>query len=108
MKEERETGFIDEDMNYVFKKEKGEVDAWVADLDEAAMEKAIGEAALAEKKRLARQAQRESQRNDLDSKTPLDLKLELLTYLSPGENIKSALRRLSGKDGIEVILFNFF
>lgn len=108
MKEERETGFIDEDMNYVFKKEKGEVDAWVADLDEAAMEKAIGEAALAEKKRLARQAQRESQRNDLDSKTPLDLKLELLTYLSPGENIKSALRRLSGKDGIEVFLPFFY
>jgi hypothetical protein len=34
-------------MNYVFKKEHHEIDAWIADLDEAAMEKAIGEAAIA-------------------------------------------------------------
>ena len=36
-------------MNYVFKKEKGEIDAWVAGMDEFSMEKAIGEAALAMK-----------------------------------------------------------
>ena len=36
-------------MNFVFKKEKGEIDAWVAEMDEVAMEKAIGEAAIAMK-----------------------------------------------------------
>lgn len=36
-------------MNYVFKKEKGEIDAWVAEMDEVSMEKAIGEAAYAMK-----------------------------------------------------------
>lgn len=36
-------------MNFVFQKEKSEVDAWVAGLDEAAMEQAIGEAAAAMK-----------------------------------------------------------
>jgi len=34
-------------MNFVFKKEHGEVDAWLASMDEASMEKSIGEAALA-------------------------------------------------------------
>ena len=32
-------------MNYVWLKEPGEVDRWIADLDEAEMEKSIGEAA---------------------------------------------------------------
>ena len=47
LKDEREGGHFDENMNYVWKKEQEEPDAWVADLDEAAMEKAIGEAASA-------------------------------------------------------------
>jgi hypothetical protein len=34
-------------MNFVFQKEKGEIDAWLADMDEAAMEQGIGEAAKA-------------------------------------------------------------
>ena len=34
-------------MNFVFQKEKGEIDAWLADMDEAAMEQSIGEAAKA-------------------------------------------------------------
>ena len=38
-------------MNFVFTKERGEVDAWLADLDEAAMEKGIGEASKAFKVR---------------------------------------------------------
>ena len=38
-------------MNYVWAKEKGEPDAWLADMDEAAMEKSIGEAAAALKVR---------------------------------------------------------
>lgn len=44
---DREEGHFDENMNFVFKKEHSEVDAWLASMDEASMEKSIGEAALA-------------------------------------------------------------
>ncbi len=49
LKDERDGGHFDENMNYVWSKEKVEPDAWLADLDEAAMEKGIGEAAAAQK-----------------------------------------------------------
>jgi hypothetical protein len=45
LREEREGGNFDASMNYVWRKETGEVDRWIADLDEAEMEKSIGEAA---------------------------------------------------------------
>ena len=47
LRDERDSGHFDENMNFVFQKEKGEVDAWLADMDEAAMEQGIGEAAKA-------------------------------------------------------------
>lgn len=47
LRDERDSGHFDENMNFVFQKEKGEIDAWLADMDEAAMEKGIGEAAKA-------------------------------------------------------------
>jgi hypothetical protein len=34
-------------MNFIFKKESVEVDSWLANMDEAEMERSIGEAALA-------------------------------------------------------------
>lgn len=34
-------------MNYVWQKDQGEVDSWLANMDEATMEKSIGEAAAA-------------------------------------------------------------
>ena len=49
LKNERDDGYFDENENYVFKKEKGEIDAWVAGMDEVSMERAIGEAAQAVK-----------------------------------------------------------
>ena len=49
MREERQFGQIDDNLNFVFKKGKGEVDAWLADLDESAIEQGIGEAAAAAK-----------------------------------------------------------
>jgi hypothetical protein len=52
MKEERQMGNIDENFNFTFARERGEVDAWLADLDEASMEKGIGEAATAMKVRM--------------------------------------------------------
>lgn len=49
LRNERDGGHFDENMNYVFKREKGELDAWLANLDEASMEQCIGEAASAKK-----------------------------------------------------------
>ena len=51
LRDERDSGHFDENMNFVFKKDKGEIDAWLADMDEAAMEKGIGEAAKASRVR---------------------------------------------------------
>ena len=99
LKNERESGYFDENMNYVFKKEKGEVDAWLADLDEATVEAAIGEAAAAEK----RIAEKRKLEEEVDAKKPIktvqELKEELLSYMQPEETIAGALRRLSGKKG---------
>lgn len=96
MKNEREGGYFDENQNYVFKKERGEVDAWIAGLDEQTVEAAIGEAALAEKKRLAKRDFDEAQLEQ-NKKSATELKAELLTYLYPGETITACLRRLSGR-----------
>jgi hypothetical protein len=97
LKNERDGGYFDEDMNYVFKKESGEVDAWIANLDEATVEAAIGEAAAAEKK-LARKRALEEQEEELrPKKTTQELKEELLSYMMPTETISATLRRLSGK-----------
>lgn len=49
LKKDREIGYFDENMNFIFRKETGEVDNWLANLDESEMEKAIGEAAAAVK-----------------------------------------------------------
>ena len=49
LKSDRDAGYFDENMNFVFRKEKGEIDNWLANMDESEMEKAIGEAALAVK-----------------------------------------------------------
>jgi hypothetical protein len=47
LRDEREGGHFDENMNYVWQKDAGEIDTWLADMDEATMEKSIGEAAAA-------------------------------------------------------------
>ena len=51
LRDEREAGHFDENMNFVWTRENEEPDAWLADMDEATMEKSIGEAALAMKVR---------------------------------------------------------
>lgn len=49
LKSDREAGYFDENMNFVFRKNKGEIDNWLANMNETEMEKAIGEAANAVK-----------------------------------------------------------
>ena len=51
LKDERDEGHFDEGGNYVWKKEHEEPDAWLANMNEAEMENAIGEAAAALKVR---------------------------------------------------------
>jgi hypothetical protein len=99
LRDERDGGHFDENMNYVFKKEKGEVDAWVAEMDEVAMEQAIGEAARAVKRKAAereKEEEREAQKAFVPS---IQLKRELLSYMKPKETVSAAMRRLSGKNG---------
>ena len=97
MADEREGGHFDENMNYVFKKEKGEVDAWVAEMDEVAMEQAIGEAARAVKRKAAEREEEELRESKKEFKTSVQLKKELLAIMQPKETVASAMRRLSGK-----------
>lgn len=97
LRNERDSGYFDENMNYVFKKEKGEVDAWLAGLDEATVEAAIGEAAVAEKKLLEKRKHDEEEEAKKPIKSTQELKEELLTLMLPSEKIASTLRRLSGK-----------
>jgi hypothetical protein len=104
LKNEREGGgHFDENMNYVFQKERGEVDAWVAEMDEASMEKSIGEAAHALKKRIAKQEQDDMNELNRVKKSSLQLRKELLLLLQPGETLARAMRRLGGKEGGECI-----
>lgn len=99
LRDERDGGFFDENMNYVFKKEKGEVDAWVAEMDEATMEQAIGEAARAVKRK-AEEREREEAREALKEYVPsIRLKQELLSFMRPKETVSATMRRLSGKNG---------
>lgn len=99
LRDERDGGFFDENMNYVFKKEKGEVDAWVAGMDEAAMEQAIGEAARAVKRKAAEREKEEEQEALKEFVPSIRLKQELLSYMNPKETVTAAMRRLSGKNG---------
>ena len=105
MKNEREgAGFIDENLNFVFSKDKADVDAWVADMsgaDSGSLEQAIGEAAFAKKKRDAERAIRdEREAEELQQrKSSLDLKIELLTLMRPGETIPRAMVRLKNAGG---------
>lgn len=98
LKDEREGGHFDENQNYVFKKERGEVDAWVAEMDEVAMERAIGEAQMAMKIKIAKREQEDIEEDMKTKRSPLELKKQLLPYLRIGETPVTAMRRFSGKD----------
>ena len=97
--DERDGGFFDENMNYVFKKEKGEVDAWVAEMDEVTMEQAIGEAARAVKRKAAAREAEELKDAQKQFKSSIELKRELLTLMRARETVAGAMRRLSGQNG---------
>lgn len=97
MRNERDGGAIDDQMNYVFAKEKGEIDSWLAGMDEAAMEKGIGEAAEALRKRKEKLKHEEEEEEKKMIKSELELKIEILKLMNPGELVTATIRRLSGK-----------
>ena len=100
LREERQRGQFDDQLNFTFEKERTEVDAWVADLDESAMEKAIGEAELALKRRkeLERESQRRTEEGRLKA-TFLELCLHLLCVLRPEETLARVMRRIKTESG---------
>jgi len=83
-------------MNYVFKTERGEIDAWVAEMDEVAMEKAIGEAAMAVKRKNEQRIVDELNEAKKVKKSAIQLKRELLSHMLPTETVAATMRRLSG------------
>lgn len=95
LKEERETGFYDEGGNYVFKKERQEMDAWVADLDEAAMEKAIGETARAQERKRRRQEEEELIESKRPNRSLESLKSEIAGMMETGETVTLTMKRLA-------------
>jgi hypothetical protein len=97
LRDERDSGHFDENMNFVFQKEKGEIDAWLADMDEATMERSIGEAAKALRARQDKISQAEAEASVTVRKTEMELKIALLQLMKPGENVVQTMRRLSGK-----------
>lgn len=98
LKNERDIGYFDENMNFVFRKDKSEVDGWLANLDEEEMEKAIGEAAAAAKLKKDKRDLDNSKEDNQPRKSPTQLKCELLDILRNKETVAGAMRRLSGRD----------
>merc|ERR1711991_264969 len=76
-------GFFDANGNFVWKRGDAEPDAWLASMDEAAEEAAVGEA-------LARSKQMEESDGEDDSREPSELLAELIQLLEPGETVASA------------------
>jgi len=97
MKNERESGRIDGQMNYVFEKDEGDPDSWLAGLDEAAEEQAIDEAAQAAKNRRVQKRKKEMQaaRDEGLARDPRDLKLAIVRILEENESIATAMKRLA-------------
>jgi hypothetical protein len=98
MKNERDQGNIDRAGNFAyFKREQEEVDAWVESMNEAAMEKGIGEAAEARRKREDARRLMEEEAAKIEKKSVLELKKELVSLMVGGETVAHAMRRYGGK-----------
>eukprot|EP01035_Chromulina_nebulosa_P019292 gene19292-25152_t len=97
LRNDREIGFFDENMNFVFKKEKSDIDSWLSSMNEEEMERSIGEAAAAALKKKELVLQNEIKLSSKPTNSINELKLSLLKILLPNETISKAMRRISGK-----------
>jgi hypothetical protein len=95
LRDERQLGNFDESGNFVFKKEGREVDAWLADIDETAMEKGIGEAANAVRLQQAREKAEEQKENERLQLSAMDIYSELHSIMNKGDNVSRCMKRLS-------------
>jgi len=80
-------GFFDASGNFVWKRGGAEPDAWLASMDEATEEAAVGDA-------LARKQTEESDGEEELAKEPSELLVELIPLLEPGETVAGAVRRV--------------
>lgn len=94
-REERQNGYFDDSGMYVFAKERGEVDAWVANLDEAAMEKQIGESQRALQKKRMREAELDLKESMATAVSLVDVKNQILGLMNSDETVSKAMKRLS-------------
>ena len=98
-RDERERGKFDSNLNFVFEKNNVEVDAWVAELDEATMERGIGEAAFALRRRKELQAQKDKKvEEERFEGSFLELILQLLCAMQPGETLVRTMRRVKSEE----------
>ena len=94
--EREEGGHFDANGNYVFRKGNNEQDAWITAIDEADMEKNIGEAAEAKKKRDAlvkNKIDSAEKKNEVTSQE--SLKKKIIKYGAPKDTVSKAIQRLS-------------
>ena len=98
LNDEREGGHFDSSGNYVFAKRRKEEDSWLSAMNETEMEKEIGEAMEAKKRRddeLARKAAAVTKR---EYATPAELKEQIILLGAPRETVAEALQRLSANN----------
>ena len=96
LQEEREgdLGHFDTGGNFVFKPKEKEEDSWLSGLDEAAIEKSIGEAAAA-KRRQEESSNHIEEKREEEHRTSRQLQQQLVTLMKDGETVAQSLRRLS-------------
>lgn len=95
--EREEGGHFDANGNYVFRKGGNEDDAWISAMDEADMEKNIGEAAEAKKNRDAlvnKNIDSAEKKHEVASQDTL--KKRIVKYGAPRDTVSEAIQRLSG------------
>jgi CD2 antigen cytoplasmic tail-binding protein 2 len=98
LQDEREDGYFDANGNYVFRKDQEEEDAWIATMNESEMEKNIGEAAEAKKKREALVSIQSASIARREQASLSELKHKILQYGDASETVSAAIRRLG--DGV--------
>jgi CD2 antigen cytoplasmic tail-binding protein 2 len=99
LNDEREEGHFDATGNFVFAKGKKEEDAWISSMNEAEMEKGIGEAIEAKKRRDSDLQKRAAVVAKNEQASPAALKERILALGTSHETVAEALQRLSSGNG---------
>ncbi len=95
LNDEREEGHFDATGNFVFAKGKKEEDAWLSGMNEAEMERGIGEAMEAKKQRENELKKKAAVVAQGGQASPTALKKQIIAMGDPFETVAEALQRLS-------------